>query len=75
MIAILIIFIGIAYCEFMWHLFKKGARSGKYVQTSMKFFIILNFAMGILLSSYGNLTYAIIISFYYYVVIPKRLLE
>ena len=75
MITILVILIGIGYCELMWSLFNNGKRSESYVKSSMKFFIGLNIVIAIFVHSYGNLIYAIVISLYYFVLIPNRLLK
>jgi len=69
------IIVSIFYCEVIWWILKTEKRSPRHLQNLVKFMMILNFIMGILLSSVGNLVFAGIISFYYFLLIPHRLLK
>lgn len=71
LMAVLIICIG--FCEVLWWLLKTESRSPSYVQFLTKFLMILNVCIALIIGSWGNLVFAVVISFYYFVLIPYRL--
>ena len=73
MITIIVIIISIMYCEIIWRFTKIAA--GKYIQHLMLFFMILNYFIGIFTQAQGNIIFETIITLYYFVIIPKRLLN
>lgn len=72
---IVILAISFFYCEFLWWWLKNGATSPLHIQKSAKMVIIFNYFLAVALQSWGSLIFATIISLYYFVIIPQRLLE
>jgi hypothetical protein len=74
MIAIMItLILGFGYCEYIWWSLITHERPTDYLQKMMRFFIGLNLIMGMVMESWGNLIIAIILTLYYFVLIPYRI--
>lgn len=61
------------FCELLWWLVKTKMREPTYVQSLMKMIILLNIIILILSGSWGNLIFIIIMTLYYFVLIPYRI--
>jgi len=69
----IMLIISFGYCEFIWWSLITNKRPTDYLQKMMRFFIGFNLILAMGLESWGNLTFVVILTLYYLVLIPYRI--